>query len=177
VPLPSAAQQNIELKARLASLEQAADTAKRIGATWHAVEDQCDTYFHCRTGRLKLREIDSNAAQLIWYARPNESGPKSSDYCLYPVDQPQDLKELLTSALGVRAVVEKRRIIYLFKNVRIHLDEVRGLGTFLEFEAVLGPGHDQAEGRRLVDQLQSEFGIEPDDLLTRSYGEMVLDAC
>ena len=57
--------------------------------------------------------------------------------------------------------------------LRIHLDEVRGLGTFLEFEAVLGSDHDAAEGQQLVHQLQERFGIQSSDLLNGSYGEMV----
>ena len=54
-----------------------------------------------------------------------------------PIAEPALLKAALTAALGVRRVVDKRREIFLADNVRIHLDDVAGLGTFLEFEAVL----------------------------------------
>ena len=43
-----------------------------------------------------------------------------------------DLTVRLAEALGVRSVVRKRREIYLYHNVRIHLDEVCDLGRFLE---------------------------------------------
>ena len=110
---------------------------------------------------------------MVWYARPDEPGPKACDYVLVPVSDPAPLKAALAAALGARGVVRKRREIFLHHNVRIHLDEVAGLGSFLEFEAVLGPGIDDAAGRAQLDQLIREFGIQPADLLTVSYGEMV----
>jgi predicted adenylyl cyclase CyaB len=75
--------------------------------------------------------------------------------------------------LGVRGVVEKRREVYLWHNVRIHLDEVTGLGTFIEFEAVLGPEVDDARGRDQLADLSRRFGIAQGDLLAGSYGEMI----
>jgi len=91
-----------------------------------------------------------------------------------PVSSPQTLKAALTAALGVRGVVEKRREVFLAGNVRIHLDEVVGLGLFLEFEAVLGPDVDPAAGHAQVEDLIEQFAIRPDDLLPGSYAEMVL---
>jgi predicted adenylyl cyclase CyaB len=70
-------------------------------------------------------------------------------------------------------VVEKHREIYLYRNVRIHLDEVRGLGSFLEFEAVLGPGVDQVAGQSQLDFLAREFSLDRGDLLSGSYSDMV----
>ncbi|MGK3856667.1 class IV adenylate cyclase, partial [Enterococcus faecium] len=82
-------------------------------------------------GRLKLREIDGQAAVLIWYDRPDHDAARLSKYHLVPVADPAALKAALTDALGVRGEVRKRREIYLWHNVRIHLDEVAGLGSFL----------------------------------------------
>ena len=42
-------------------------------------------------------------------------------------------------------VVEKKRRLFLYKNSRIHLDEVRGLGTFIEFEVLVKHGKQQAQ--------------------------------
>jgi len=70
-------------------------------------------------------------------------------------------------------VVEKRREIFLVDNVRIHLDEVVGLGPFLEFEAVLGPEVDDAQGRVQVDRLAEAFAVRPADLQRCSYAEML----
>jgi predicted adenylyl cyclase CyaB len=167
---------NIELKARLADLVAARQIAQRLATKRLGTQHQVDTYFHCRAGRLKLREIDGLSSQLVWYARPDEQGPKASDYRLVPVSNPKTLKGALEAALGVRGVVEKRREVFLYHNVRIHLDEVTHLGQFLEFEAVLGPQVDDQTGHAQLDELTREFAIQPADLLSGSYGEMILDA-
>ena len=162
---------NIEIKARLGDLAAARHVAAGIATGRLGVQEQVDTYFHCRQGRLKLREIDGQPAQLVCYARPDQLGPKASDYLLVPVSAPQSLKQALTAALGVRGVVRKRREIFMYHNVRIHLDEVADRGNFLEFEAVLGPDTDDAAGHAQVEELLRVFAIDAADLLTGSYGD------
>jgi predicted adenylyl cyclase CyaB len=164
---------NIELKSRLADLQAARETAIRVATERVGKQHQIDTYFDCRHGRLKLREIDGNSAQLIWYARQDEKGPKASDYLLTPISDPHTLKAALSAALGVRLAVEKHREIFLVDNVRIHLDQVKGLGSFLEFEAVLGPAVDDARGRAQLDELAAQFAIRPDDLVSTSYADLM----
>ena len=165
--------ENIELKARLRDLDRARRVAAGPATQRLPTEHQIDTYFHCRQGRLKLRQIDGRPAQLISYERPDLLGPKASLYQLVPVADPEPLKAALTAALGVRTVVDKRREIFLWHNVRIHLDEVAGLGGFLEFEAVLGPGVDSTAGHAQVAELLGRFGIEAGDLLAGSYGDLL----
>jgi adenylate cyclase, class 2 len=165
---------NIELKARLPDPAAATAVAERLCGRIAKMERQIDTYFRCTRGRLKLREIDGRKAELIWYERPDRAEAKASDYLIVPVADPAGLKQALTLALGIRGIIGKLRRIYLFKNVRIHLDEVDGEGSFLEFEAVLGDGGGADEGERLVGELQREFGIAPADLLTGSYGDMLV---
>ena len=67
---------NIELKACLVSLDAARQIASSLADTRLPDQHQIDTYFYCRDGRLKLREIVGQRAELIAYRRPNESGPK-----------------------------------------------------------------------------------------------------
>lgn len=162
---------NIELKARLEDLDAARKVAETIATERLGTQRQVDTYFHCKHGRLKLREINAQKAELVWYARGDQPGPKASDYQLVRVPDPAKLKAALTAALGIRGVVEKRREIFLHDNVRIHLDDVTGLGRFLEFEAVLGPGIDDAAGRAQLDRLIERFAIAEADLLPGSYGD------
>jgi len=165
---------NIELKARLADYDAAREVAGAVATKRLEPQHQIDTYFHCQHGRLKLRQIDGLRAELVWYARADQEGPKASDYRLVPLAHPETLKATLTAALGVRAVVEKRREIFLHHNVRIHLDDVTALGRFIEFEAVLGREFDDAAGRAQLDSLVKRFDISPDDLLPNSYGDMIL---
>jgi adenylate cyclase, class 2 len=165
--------QNIELKARLKDLERARQIAAEVATEQLPAEHQIDTYFCCNHGRLKLREINARTAHLISYERPDLQGPKASLYRLVPVSDPTALKAALASALGVWTIVEKRREIWLRHNVRIHVDEVTGLGGFIEFEAVLKDGVDSAAGHAQVEELTHRFGIHSDDLLSGSYADML----
>jgi adenylate cyclase class 2 len=163
---------NIELKARLDDWDRAREIARRLATEYPGVERQVDTYFNCPRGRLKLREIQGRTAQLIWYSRADQSNSKPSDYYLAPVADPKKIKDILASAFGITAIVDKRREIFLAENVRIHLDEVAGLGQFIEFEAVLGPEADEASGYAALQDLKERFSIPDSALLGGSYGEM-----
>jgi predicted adenylyl cyclase CyaB len=164
---------NIELKVRLRDPEAARRTAQGVATQRLGTQRQVDTYFHCHQGRLKLRQIDGEAAQLVWYVRRDLAGPKRSDYMLVPVADAQMLKVALSAALGVRGVVEKRREIFLVENVRIHLDEVVGLGSFLEFEAVLSSEVGEPQGQAQVDALAERFGVIGGDLVGESYIDLL----
>jgi len=178
VPRPSPANvapaRNIELKARLADLARARDTAARLGARPLGILRQVDTYFTCAQGRLKLRQIDDREACLIAYERPDRADAKASDYHLVPVADADALLAALSVACGVVAVVAKRRELWMYENVRIHLDDVAELGSFLEFEAVLGPDHDDRQGESQLALLRAAFEIPNSDLLARSYVDLLL---
>ena len=160
---------NIELKARNRRLADDVRTCRRIGARFQALLRQRDTYFRVKDGRLKLREIGSTQAELIAYLRPDTSGARVCNYVVVPVADPVAVRRLLAACLGVLAEVRKTRRLYLWKGVRIHLDAVRGLGRFLEFEAVLGPRVTPACGRARVDLLRSAFGVRTRDIVRGSY--------
>jgi predicted adenylyl cyclase CyaB len=167
---------NVELKARVEDPDAARTLARQVATEALGTQWQVDTYFHCGQGRLKLRQIDGQLGQLVWYARPDQPGPKASDYLVVPISEPEPLKAALAAAFGVRCVVRKRREIFLDHNVRIHLDEVEGLGSFLEFEAVLGAEVDDAMGHRQLDELARQFGLDQADLLSGSYADMIAPA-
>jgi predicted adenylyl cyclase CyaB len=163
---------NIELKARLPSLERARKVAFRLATDNLGIQNQVDTYFECPKGRLKLREINDRAAQLIWYCRSDRPEARECDYYLVDVADPAATKKLLTAAWGVRQIVVKRREIFLFRNVRIHLDHVEGLGSFLEFEAVLSSVDDSVEGHQQLAWLSQQFEIDTKAIQSCSYGDM-----
>lgn len=164
---------NIELKARLRNWEHAAGVCERLGAQYQGVINQVDTYFVVPGGRLKLRESEPGDDYLVFYERPDEAAAKACDYQLLVVDR--SIKAILSAALGVNAVVKKQRTLYLWENVRIHLDRVDGLGEFIEFEAVLSERYDDADGHAKLAHLQNAFGITDADLLRTSYLEMQMN--
>ena len=165
---------NIEWKARCSDLENVQSRAIKIGAEFRGILQQRDTYFTVATGRLKLRETEQEPAQLVWYKRSNESVARPSHYILVPVDDASLLKRALEAALGIRAGVEKERRLLMYRNVRIHLDRVVNLGTFLELEAVVLTDKDHMEAHGMLSDLRRSLKIEESDLLPLSYSEMIL---
>jgi adenylate cyclase class IV len=143
------------------------------GADFRGTDRQTDTYFRCPRGRLKLREGNIERS-LIHYARPDQPGPKPAEVCLYHPAPGPELKELLTQALGVQAVVAKRREIYFLDNVKFHIDHVEGLGDFVEIEAIDTTGR---IGRRKLQAQCEEYmrllGIREADLVACSYSDML----
>lgn len=174
--VPEQLHANLEIKARCADLDAARLRAARLATEHVGVDHQVDTYFVTTRGRLKLRESSLSGGQLVPYLRPDQAGPKRSDYRVIPVEDPASLKALLSEILGVHRVVDKQREIFLVDNVRIHLDRVEGLGTFLELEAVFdGDAAAEAEERRKVERLMLELGVDPGDLVATSYEALLAD--
>lgn len=164
---------NVELKARVNSLGAAKEICREF-AQFSVTERQTDTYFCCSHGRLKLREREGLPAQLVGYARADSTDPRPSDYWLVPVVEAGQLKAALVATLGVLVVVEKVRDVFLYQNVRIHLDRVTELGEFVEFEAVLAPADDEREAAEVVSQLAARLRIESAQRVDGSYSDLLL---
>jgi homotetrameric cytidine deaminase len=164
---------NVELKAVDRDPEATARRCRTLGATASGELRQIDTYFLVRRGRLKLRS--GGESELIAYGRPDGAQATESRYVLAPVSAPAELAEALEAALGTVVVVSKRRRLFLWEGVRIHLDEVDGLGSFVEFEAVLPDAGDAETARGKVARLRAELGIEDDALVSVGYADLLMD--
>jgi homotetrameric cytidine deaminase len=166
---------NLELKARDPDPERTLEAVLALGAEDRGTIDQRDTYFTRARGRLKLREQQPGGAELIAYDRADAAGPRPSDYRVVSVSDAEPLRDALDAALGTLVVVVKRRRLLLWDGVRIHLDEVEGLGSHLELEAVVAPGSDLEAERLKVERLRSELAIDDGALVAGSYCDLLLD--
>jgi predicted adenylyl cyclase CyaB len=166
--------QNLELKARFPELDNAEKIARSLGAHFVGTFRQTDTYFRLANGRLKLREVSSRPAELIYYVRADDRRERYSHYFVLPVSRPPAVKKLFVALFGRAVVVRKDRKLFQFHNARIHLDRVATLGSFLEFEVLLARGTRQA--RALMNKLKRAFHISPDDVVGPSYADLLLQA-
>lgn len=164
---------NIEIKARVH--DRAAIELRAARLTDQAVQiiPQVDTFFLTQKGRLKLRELTAESAQLVYYERPDHGGPKRSDYSIFETKDAPGLRDTLGRALGIRGIVKKVRSLYLIGQTRLHLDQVEGLGSFMELEVVLRPDQSEAEGKAIAVQLMAELGIPQSDLLEGAYMDLL----
>jgi len=164
---------NIEIKARARDFESMRARAEHLSDVPVEVIPQVDTFFAAPRGRLKLRELQGRPAQLIHYERADQGGPKRSRYNIFQTDDPEGLKTVLGGAYGVRGVVRKTRYLYLAGQTRIHLDDVEGLGRFMELEVVMAEGQSEAEGEAIARDLMEKLGVLPSDLLEGAYMDML----
>ncbi|OGU25770.1 MAG: hypothetical protein A2X66_00025 [Ignavibacteria bacterium GWA2_54_16] len=164
--------ENLELKASSRSLVEALRTAGKLGARREGVLRQTDTYFLTGADRLKLREIRGDHVELIFYRRPNASSVRYSKYTVVSVSEPARVKRLFSKLFGIRVIVVKKRILYIYKNARIHIDSVKGLGSFIEFEVLVLHGKRQAES--LMAFLRKEFRIRKSSIIGGSYSDILL---
>ena len=164
---------NIEIKARSIDVDSQEHIASRLADSAPVLIEQEDTFFHVPRGRLKLRQFGDGTGELIEYDRPDSPEAKQSTYIRSPANEPHSLKAALAAALGVRAVVKKRRMLFLTDQARIHLDEVEGLGWFIELEIVLRPDQSETEGQVIADRLMSELGVESSDLVAGAYVDLL----
>jgi predicted adenylyl cyclase CyaB len=164
---------NIEIKARVRDFTAFVECAQKLSDSPVQRIPQEDTFFNVPHGRLKLRQFSPGRGQLVYYERPDATGPKRSDYYLAETSEPAALKLALDKALGVRGVVRKVRHLYMAGQTRIHLDEVEGLGNFMELEVVLRPGQSDQDGQTIADDLMRRLGVEPADLVDVAYMDLL----
>jgi adenylate cyclase, class 2 len=164
---------NLELKARDPTPGRTLATARGLGARDYGVSKQVDTFFGVRHGRLKLREADG-MSEVIEYEREDLSGPRPSRYWRLPLADPERCRDVLSAELGVVAVIEKRRHLMIKGNVRIHLDRVRDLGTFVELEAVVSPGRRATSELSKINSLRRAFAITDQPLIAGSYVDLLV---
>lgn len=166
--------QNIEYKAELRDVAAARAQCKVIGAEFKETLVQTDIYYKLADGRLKRRETEGKPIEWIYYHRPNRITACISSYMRYTDEQARarwgfaGLREWIT--------VKKTRQLYLLDNVRIHLDEVEDLGTFIEFEAVVDPIHHSRVCRGQVAQLCEAFRPIMGEAVAVGYSDLIEQA-
>ncbi|MBI3891933.1 MAG: class IV adenylate cyclase [Candidatus Wallbacteria bacterium] len=167
---------NVELKAKVVSLDSVLQAARRLGATDEGVDEQVDRYYTVSADgreRVKLRTSSRKPAELVTYRRPEDSTVRASEYAITPVRNAAAQACLVPPGQPI-VVVRKKRHLLLLDNVRVHLDEVEELGTFVELEAVVGPAHDETDCHSQVHRIAAALGLREEDRLATSYSDLLL---
>ena len=166
---------NVEIKARVRNRPSLVARAQGIadGPPVEMVQD--DTFFACSNGRLKLRTFSESRGELIFYQRPDSTAPRESQYVITPTSCPSKLRETLASALGECGRVRKKRTLFRVGTTRIHVDEVEGLGDFMELEVVLSENQSVDEGVATARRVMRQLGIRDQDLVDKAYVDLLKD--
>jgi len=164
---------NIEIKACAEKFQEQSGLAESISDSPVEIIHQEDVFFNVPQGKLKLRIFSEDFAQLIYYTRPEQQGPKLSNYEISETSDPQGLKNILHTAYGIRNTVIKVRHLYMFGRTRIHFDRVESLGDFIELEVVLADGDSIIDGEKETEMLMKKLGILSDHLIEGAYIDLI----
>ena len=165
----------VELKAKADSLDGYRKRLQELKADHIGTFHQTDTYFKVPKGRLKLRETEeTRKAQIVYYEREDIPGPKTSRVFLLELQEPKFFKSFLHRTLETKIVVDKTREIYRYQGTQIHLDKVKNLGTFIEFERrTEGTAEATSKDRETLEALMKTLGINTKDLIEGSYSDLL----
>jgi adenylate cyclase, class 2 len=162
---------NIEFKAELRDIDLARSICRATGATTVASVEQTDTYYKVTQGRLKKREVPDEPTEWIAYDRPDRSQAKASTFTIYTEEEAA--ARFGTAPLPVWVVVRKRRDVFMWRNVRIHLDQVEGLGTFLEFEALVSRKDPVPRCHEALNELRAALAPVIGEPIACSYSDLL----
>lgn len=165
---------NIEIKAFCPDLSQVRTRLLALSPQPAGTDIQEDIYFQVPSGRLKLRKGNIENA-LIYYQREETKGLKKSEIILYKTDPGNSPEIILAASLGIKVKVVKKREIYFLENVKFHLDEVEGLGSFAEIEAIDQDGSmgEAALAAQCLKYMEI-LGLTKDQCIDQSYSDMLI---
>ena len=163
--------QNIEFKCELRDLAAARAHCRLLNAAFVATVRQIDTYFRVPDGRLKRREAPGEPVEWIFYERPDRITPKMSHFLIYSEAQARARWGYVSLTEWVRVV--KTRELWYLDNVRIHLDQVEELGTFIEFEALVTRRHHVGRCHEQIGELRRAFQPVLGEVIAQSYSDLL----
>jgi len=164
---------NIEIKARIESVQKLKPLAAAITDEAPVEILQDDTFFQCDAGRLKLRAFVDGTGVLIFYQRSNAQGPKESFYTTATTQVPDALRDTLSLAYGQSGRVKKHRTLFTFGRTRIHLDSVEGLGDYLELEVMMADGEASEAGEQEAYEIMARLGVQKSQLVGAAYVDLL----
>jgi len=92
---------NLEIKAYCSDLKRAENIALSMGAIKKWEHEQIDTYYKVQKGKLKLRQVNDESAQLIFYERTPIKESKISNYSIFYSSNSEDLSQMLANFLEI----------------------------------------------------------------------------
>jgi adenylate cyclase class 2 len=166
----------IEAKVVVDDLASVAESLQHIGAEVRGSISQRDIYFTDENGRLlmlgcglRIRQQSGDVNQtVITFKGPMVKGPfKIRPEIEVEIGEADAMQKLL-EGLGYRTMIEirKHRQSWHLGNCEICLDEVEGLGKFVEVE---GPSNEA------VSQAMQTIGLDVQHHINRGYASMMME--
>ena len=162
---------NFEIKTKIDNQSEILERIKKIGAVYKEKMNQTDYYFKTGTNKEKIREISDREMYLISYKRTERKGKKDSNYTITTLSLEQ--KESFLKNNRLLCMVSKARQLWMYKNTRIHIDNVDELGDFVELETVI-INISEDQGLEEFNEVISKLKIDLEKTEPYSYSDLIL---
>ncbi len=164
---------SVEIKAYCKDLTKLKNLLFAIQAEKLGSDHQIDTYFHSKSGNLKLRE-GNNSSRLVHYTAENGKQTIKNTLNIYKTIPNSCLKEILEKTIGSNCIVDKIRESYCIENISFYLDTVKGLGDFIKIKANNVNGSIGTEKLKAqCNQHLKTLEINAKDIVTLAYRELL----
>ena len=162
--------QNLEVKIKFDSFGGIKKILKEIGAEFTATLYQKDVYYKNSDGLLKLR-IENGVESLINYKRNENSQNRWSNYSLLKFKD-GNAEKFFKQIFEIETVVEKKRLLYMYNNTRVHLDKIKHLGNFLELETLVLNG--QTDAKKRFNEVAALLKLDMKNQIKKSNRDLML---
>ena len=163
--------QNLEVKIKLESFKETKKVLKKIGAIFTATLNQKDIYYKNSNGLLKLR-IENGIESLIHYKRNENSKNRWSNYRLLKFKD-GNAEKFFSTIFKIETIVEKKRLLYMYRNTRIHLDRIKYLGNYIELETLVLNG--QADAKKRFKEISELLNLNMKGQIRKSNRDLMLE--
>ena len=176
----------VEVKVKV-NLTETEEKLKSLGFIKGTTVYEKDTYYNSEFNDLKaadkalrIREHKETDSNEIKYTL-NFKGPKLDDFTMTRAETQFEIPsfeqgETVLKGLGYFAAggVEKNRLHYTKENITCCLDEVIGLGEFLEIE-IMAEETEYNAAIEEIGELLNSLGLKMDDSVRHSYLSMLME--
>jgi predicted adenylyl cyclase CyaB len=164
----------IEFKAPVVNLISLDEQVRALGADFMHARREQDLCFDFPDGVLVLRQPEGASADLLTYHRHSRGELQFVDVEVAEVRQPREVGAMLRGRFGVRVELEKTRRTFQWRRTQIQLDQVFGLGMFVELQT-LAISNDDATAESELREVLGALGIDPHTSEVRSYADMLVE--
>lgn len=118
---------------------------------------------------------DASASELTFKGPIIEEGVKAREEITTPMEDPDKITRIfLLSGFTIITVRKKRRVYSTIENkAKIYLDEVEGLGNYVEIE-VINP-ESREEYFKTLNKIKDELGLSKEENIIKSYLELRME--
>jgi adenylate cyclase class 2 len=162
---------NYEIKCKVANYKKLKNSINKIKNFAYSVEKQIDIYYKVNHGRLKLRIINDGKGALIFYEREEQTNKRISKYIISETNNFIQLDAILRKQFKVLISVQKKREVYIYRNIRIHLDYIKNLGRFLEIEIIY---ENLKNAKSQMKKIISKLNLNENDFIKESYSDLLI---